>query len=128
MGKEKPAGSIVWTDLTVKDAGRLRDFYRDVVGWKPEGVGMGDYEDFNMVSEATGEPVAGVCHARGPNANLPSQWLVYVQVEDVGASVRRAVELGGAVVDGPRPMGGAQSFAVIRDPAGAVLAIIGPKP
>jgi hypothetical protein len=126
MGEEKPPGSIVWTDLTVKDAGRLRDFYRDVVGWKPEGVGMGDYEDYNMVSKATGEPVAGVCHARGPNANLPAQWLVYVQVEDVEAGVRRAVELGGAVVDGPRGMGSSR-FAVIRDPAGAVLALVGPK-
>jgi predicted enzyme related to lactoylglutathione lyase len=70
--------------------------------------------------------VAGVCHARGANANLPAQWLVYVQVEDVEASARRAAELGGAVVDGPRGMGSLR-FCVIRDPAGAVLALVGPR-
>ena len=39
-----------------------------------------------------------------------------------GAS-QLCVELGGQVIDGPREMGG-QTFCVIRDPAGAVAALI----
>jgi len=31
---------------------------------------MGKYEDYSMLA-ASGEAVAGVCHSRGPNANLP---------------------------------------------------------
>jgi hypothetical protein len=41
----------------------------------------------------------------------------------VAAPPRRCVALGGQVLDGPRPMGSKQ-FCVIRDPAGAVAALI----
>lgn len=35
----KPAtGMISWVDLTVQDAKAIREFYKDVVGWKPEPV------------------------------------------------------------------------------------------
>jgi uncharacterized protein len=123
MTEQKPPGSIVWTDLTVKDAASVRDFYREVVGWEAAPQTMGDYDDFNMLPSGAETPVAGICHARGANANLPAQWLVYVQVEDVEASAKRAQKLGGAVLDGPRGMGSLR-FCVIRDPAGAVLALV----
>jgi predicted enzyme related to lactoylglutathione lyase len=29
-------GKIGWIDMTVDDANSLRDFYKDVVGWKVE--------------------------------------------------------------------------------------------
>jgi predicted enzyme related to lactoylglutathione lyase len=67
--------------------------------------------------------MAGVCHARDTNANVPPQWLIYVKVASVAECARRATEAGGAVVDGPRKMGGSM-FAVIRDPAGAVIGVI----
>lgn len=83
---------------------------------------MGDYSDFNLLSES-GEAVAGVCHARGSNQDLPPQWLVYFTVKDVDVASRRAVELGGEIVDGPRDMC-QHRFCVVRDPAGAVAALI----
>lgn len=45
------------------------------------------------------------------------------EVEDIDSSIRRAVELGGHLIDGPRKMG-KNRFCVIRDPAGAVMALI----
>ena len=47
-------GSIGWTDLTVADAVRVRDFYRAVVGLKHEDVNMGGYSDFSMVPPSGG--------------------------------------------------------------------------
>ena len=116
-------GTIVWRDLTVPDATALRDFYAEVVGWTSSEHDMGDYVDYAVAAPGTGETVAGICHARGSNANIPPQWLIYVSVADVEASAKRCVELGGEVLDGPRTMG-AQSFCVVRDPAGAVLGLI----
>lgn len=118
-------GRILWQDLTVTDAEAVRDFYRDVVGWKADPVDMGGYADFNMTPAGSDDAVAGVCHARGTNADLPAQWLIYITVEDVDASAARCVELGGEVVTGPRKMGGGR-FCVIRDPAGAVAALYQP--
>src|SRR5690606_35650708 len=57
-------GAILWTDLTVPDAERVRDFYEGVVGWTPTAVEMGGYADWSMETD-DGTAVAGVCHARG---------------------------------------------------------------
>ena len=115
-------GKIGWIDITVDDAEGLRDFYAAVAGWKPENVDMGGYADFNMTMPGSGTPAAGICHARGSNADLPRQWLIYITVDDVEASADTCVELGGKVLVGPRSMAGGK-FAVIEDPGGAVAAL-----
>jgi len=120
-------GSIGWVDLTVADADTLRDFYKSVVGWTSAAVDMGGYDDWTLMAPSTGEAVAGVCHARGVNVGLPAQWLVYVTVADLDRSLARCADLGGAVVNGPKDMGGHGRFAVIRDPAGAVMALREPR-
>ena len=116
-------GRIEWLDLTVPDAERIRNFYSNVVGWKSSEVDMGSYSDFNINLPETGDTVAGICHARGSNANIPSQWLVYVRVENVKESAAMCEKRGGKVLDGPRRMGGSD-FCVIQDPAGAVMALL----
>ncbi len=119
-------GSIIWTDLTIPDAESLRDFYSQVAGWTYTPVSMGNYSDFQMNAPATGESVAGICHARGINAGLPPQWLVYISVEDIDGCIQRCKELGGTIVVEPRPMGTFGTFCVIKDPAGAVAALFCP--
>lgn len=122
MQEYKP-GDIVWTDLTIPNAEEVKDFYKGVVGWEIQPLSMGEYDDYVMKTAEEGTGVAGVCHARGTNAGLPPQWLVYVAVSDVNTSAKRCVEMGGKVLDGPRKMGD-KDFACLQDPAGAVLAII----
>lgn len=116
-------GSVGWMDLTVADAPRLRDFYREIVGWIPQPVAMDGYQDFCMNAPGSGETVAGVCHARGVNAGLPAQWLIYITVADLDASVARCTALGGGVLAAPRDMGPNGRFCVIQDPAGAACAL-----
>src|SRR5688572_3766033 len=108
-------GKIGWIDLTVADAAAVRDFYSSVVGWKSEGVEMGGYEDYCLLP-AEGGAVAGVCHARGTNAGVPAQWLIYVTVADLEESLRRCRSLGGTIVREPRGLDGQGRFAIIRDP------------
>jgi uncharacterized protein len=119
-------GSIIWADLTVPHAEQIRDFYAQVAGWTFTPVPMGDYRDFQMNAPATGESVAGICHARGINAGLPPQWLVYISVEDIDQCVERCTKLGGLILVAPRPMGSYGTFCVIKDPAGAVAALFCP--
>ena len=122
--KRKPEiGSIAWTDLTIENAEAVRDFYSDVVGWKPSPVRMGDYSDFNMNAPGSGNAVAGICHARGSNADLPAQWMMYIIVADIENSTTRCEELGGKLVTPIKNMGGQGRYCVIQDPAGAVAAL-----
>jgi hypothetical protein len=46
-------------------------FYKNVVGWKSMDVGMGEYNDFCMLSPEDNEVRTGICHARGVNAGIP---------------------------------------------------------
>lgn len=125
MDGDLEPGTIAWHDLTVDDATEARDFYEAVVGWRPEPVDLDGYEDFNMRLPSRQQAVAGVCHARGSNADLPPQWLLYVVVASLDESLERCRELGGEVLAGPRGLGGSR-YAVIRDPAGAACALYEP--
>jgi predicted enzyme related to lactoylglutathione lyase len=120
-------GTVCWTDLTVADAEGVADFYRKVVGWTSTPFDMGGYRDYCMNTPESGKTVAGICHARGVNSDLPPAWLIYIVVADVDASAAACKRLGGEVLAGPREMGGQGRFCVIRDPAGAVAALISPK-
>jgi predicted enzyme related to lactoylglutathione lyase len=122
-------GTVTWVDLTVADAPAVRDFYEAVVGWTPREVDMGDYADFEMLppegaSETDSAPAskpkaaAGICHARGGNAKLPPQWLIYVPVNDLERSLYMCEHLGGKIVHRL-----SAHYVLIQDPAGAVMII-----
>ncbi len=114
-------GQIGWMDLTVPDAEGVREFYQQVTGWSPTPVEMGDYNDYCMNTPA-GQTVAGICHARGGNADLPPVWLVYIVVADLDESLRQCEARGGKVLRAPKSFG-TDRFCVIQDPAGAIAAL-----
>lgn len=118
-------GAIGWIDLTVPDAPQVRDFYAAVAGWRAEPVDMGEYADFAM-APADGPPVAGICHARGSNAGLPAQWIIYIVVADLDAALAEVPARGGSVVRPVTDMGASGRYAVVQDPGGAVAALFQP--
>lgn len=123
---DAPVGCIAWMDLTVPDATALREFYREVIDWTVEDVPMDDggeaYADYNMVG-GDGAPAAGVCHARGANADMPAVWMMYLPVGDLDESLRRVPAEGGKVLKDATSPDGSFRFAVIEDPVGAVFAL-----
>lgn len=122
MAEMSEAGKIGWIDITVDDAEGLGGFYSTVVGRKPQGVNMREYPDFNMTKPETGTPVAGIYHAKGGNAELPRQTLIYTVVADAEASAAACAANFGKVLVGPKDMGGSK-YAVIEDPSDAVAAL-----
>lgn len=119
MSDEYEVGSVGWLDLTVEDAGAVKEFYENVVGWSSSGVEMKGYDDFVMLTPGGQAPVGGVCHARGPNQDIPPFWIVYFMVANLDDSIASVESGGGAVVSGPRSMGTTGRYCIIRDPAGA---------
>ena len=125
MSNDAPKpGTIGWHDLTVDDADSVRDFYERVIGFGHENVSMGEYNDYSMITPG-GECVAGVCHRRGSNADLPPVWMVYFVVEDVEKSAAECRAAGGTIRVEPKGLAGGR-FCVIEDPAGAVCALYQP--
>ena len=119
--KKQPIGSIGWRDLTVENADEVRDFYAAVTGWSVHETDMGGYADYTMMGE-DGEPAGGVCHARGSNADMPPQWLMYVVVANLETSLSETTKRGGEIVVPARGLMGGK-MAVVKDPAGAVIAL-----
>jgi hypothetical protein len=124
--KKPVVGSVGWMDLTVPNAEAVRDFYQEVVGWKPTPLDMKGYQDFVMSTPEKEDAVAGVCHARGSNAGLPPVWLIYITVEDLDRSVEKVKQQGGKIRQEIRSLGGMGRMCVIEDPAGAVSALFEP--
>jgi uncharacterized protein len=125
-GRKLEVGTIGWIDLTVTDAVGVRDFYREVVGWKVEPVDMGGYEDFTMTTPDTGQAMTGVCHARDLNADLPPVWLIYITVKNLEESLEQVKRLGGRQRSDIRIAGPSGRFCVIEDPAGVLSALFQP--
>jgi len=121
----KKTGRVVWMDLTVPNADEVSEFYSKVVGWDILGLDMGGYKDYCMNDPKTGETIAGVCHARGVNAYLPPQWLMYLSVENLDDSLAAVVEQGGKVIGDKRSDGKGGHYCLVQDPAGAYLMIAG---
>lgn len=117
---KKNTGKIMWHDLTVGNAVEISDFYNQVTGWEKEGLSMGEYDDFLIKSPGDAEVVAGICHARGVNKDIPAQWLMYITVENLDESLEICKKLGGKVWGSKRKMGEGY-YCLIEDPAGAYV-------
>ena len=122
--KKPEVGTIAWQDLTVENATEIGQFYAEVVGWKAEPVDMGGYSDFTMTTPVSGQPVGGVCHARGVNQGLPPVWMICLPVGDLTQSLARVQVNGGEVVEARKGSDGEFAYAAIRDPVGACLALV----
>jgi uncharacterized protein len=133
VGEDAPPGSvegmgrIAWIDLTVDDAPAARDFYQQVIGWAVREREMEEegepYVDYVMLG-GDGSPAAGISHARGANAGVPSRWMLHLPVADLAESLRRVREEGGRVVRTLHGEDGAVMYAAVQDPVGIRLALI----
>ena len=118
-------GTIGWMDLTVPNATEVKDFYEKVTSWKAQNVSMGDYNDYNMTVD--GVPKAGVCHKQGTNSNVPSQWMIYINVQDIEASAAAVEANGGKLLTEIKSAGEMGRYCFIEDPAGAACGLFEPK-
>ncbi|HEX2183520.1 MAG TPA: VOC family protein [Rubrobacteraceae bacterium] len=124
MGKReryKP-GTFCWADLATTDPAGAKAFYSGLFGWEAEDVPAGEAGTYTLM-RLDGDEVCGLYEmdAERREAGAPPYWLSHVSVEDVDAVAARAGELGGAVEGGVFDVGEYGRFAMVRDPAGAVL-------
>jgi len=115
------AGRVFWLDLFSRDPARAARFYAGVAGYavtEHEAVGGAR----RLLLASGGYARAGVLALRAPDAQ--PGWLPYFLVDDVPATLSRALAAGGRVVLAPRAelLGG--KVAVLADPLGGVFGIV----
>ena len=86
----------------------------------------GKYNDFVMINGDDEEAKAGICHNKEGNSDLPPQWLIYVNVENLDESIDACKKNGGKIIGEKRKMGeDGRNYVLIQDPAGAHMMICG---
>ena len=109
-----------WNELSTRDPGAAKSFYRDVFGWSfdEKEYERGAYSIISLEDEGIG----GVTDRVPPEA--PAHWLVYFAVEDADATIEAAKQRGGEVPVGPFDIAEVGRIAVVNDPWGAFFAVI----
>ncbi|HEY0390208.1 MAG TPA: VOC family protein [Solirubrobacterales bacterium] len=121
------AGAIVWNELNTRDIEGARAFYGAVFGW---GFTEREFETGSYTTIKAGEDTVGGMidiSGRVPD-EVPAHWLVYFAVDDTDATIEKAKGSGGEAVFGPEDISEVGRIAVLKDPFGAVLALIKPNP
>jgi predicted enzyme related to lactoylglutathione lyase len=105
---------VVHLELHTGDLAGAREFYAGLCGWRPERIELpgGSYQALEMGGRLDGGIVE--CPARRP------LWLPYVEVADVEAATRRALDLGASVVLEPREGAAGWRSVVAASPAGEI--------
>lgn len=113
------ANPFVHVELSSTDPEAARAFYGELFAWQLEDTEM-PVGTYTMINPGVG---TGGGMMRQPIAGAPSAWLPYVEVDDVKASVEKAVALGANVLMDVTTITGMGHYAIIEDPTGASIGL-----
>jgi predicted enzyme related to lactoylglutathione lyase len=121
-----------WVELRTRDpfAGAL--FYGEVFEWDAQSERIDiRYERDHVVVCVDGSPAAALYGGgteAAPDPHIRPRWHVYFRVEDLGATVARVIDSGGAVVSPPSPSPFGAAAAICRDRQGGLFHVEGHAP
>ncbi len=107
-------GTWFWTDLFTRDAQAAKTFYEPLAGFQAKPHDAGEGHGY-LVFKQDGTMRAGLVELQWDD--LEDNWLPYVMVEDVKATISKARELGGNVILEK------EDVALLVDPTGAVFGV-----
>jgi len=117
----KQHGAFSWNELMTSDIKGAKSFYSKMFSWQLEDF---DKEMPYTVAKINDQESAGMMSMPPEASGMPPMWGAYVTVDDVEASAKQAVELGGKILLEARDIPDVGRFCVIGDPQGAALTII----
>lgn len=98
-------------EIAEADGERLRDFYQRLFGWEGNRREIAGFDYYDVHSESA--VTTGIRHEPTGSAEI----VVYVEVDDVAASVAEVERLGGRVRIPPMEHGDLK-FELVEDPEG----------
>lgn len=121
---KKQQGQFCWLELTAQDWQVAKTFYCDLFGWRANDEDIGDGMYYTKMT--VDDKVVAAMFQRMPEqeANgVMTNWLTYIAVDDVDATLAIAEPLGATVIAGPHNVMDAGRMAILQEPNGAVFAI-----
>jgi predicted enzyme related to lactoylglutathione lyase len=113
-----------WVDLATPDLAGAKEFYAALFGWEYDDQptdGPGEY----TMARRNDQNAAGMMPLTTEMAatGMPPVWSTYVSVDDIEATLARVEPAGGTTMGPVMEAMDAGRFAVIADPAGAVICL-----
>ena len=117
-------GKFVWFDLLTNDVPGTKQFYGELFNWEFEGAAS----DTSVTIKNNGSAIGGIIKLERLDKDVSeSRWLSHLSVADVDMAVNQFRESGADVLKeaGDAPDRG--RVAVVKDPQGAILALLRTK-
>jgi predicted enzyme related to lactoylglutathione lyase len=126
LGDPQP-GDFTWHELNTTDWEAAWPFYEKLFGWSNTqdmdmGEEFGTYRMFKH-SAQQGEASNGGFGNAAKVMGFPPNWLLYVNVDDMDAAVKRIEAQGGKLTNGPMDVPGGDTIAHFTDPQGGMFAV-----
>jgi predicted enzyme related to lactoylglutathione lyase len=121
-------GRNVWFDLMTPDMEGSKRFYSEAIGWRTEQWKDGDPKMPYTMWLVGETPMGGLMPLpdEAKRMGAPPMWMAYTTVEDVDATMKRVVSLGGSVNMPAFDVHKAGRMAYVADPQGAAFAVFAP--
>ena len=115
--------AVCWTELATRDMARAEAFYTGLFGWNMSEHHASPPGGYRIFGNGDGM-LGGLLQMTEEWGEMPSHWSIYIQVEDVDATVEKAQALGGKLCFPAFDAPGVGRIARIDDPAGAGFYVI----
>ncbi|WP_108811291.1 VOC family protein [Sphingorhabdus sp. Alg231-15] len=118
-----PTGLFTWDNLLAPDIQGVKQFYEGLFPWSPTETEAEDMSHSVNFTAPDDQLVTGASVI--PEAlDIKAQWVPYMTTANVDASVEKAGSLGAQIVMAPQTKSGFGRFALLRDPTGALFALL----
>jgi predicted enzyme related to lactoylglutathione lyase len=112
---------IVHVEISSKNREESAVFYQNVFGWEVQHIPEMNYATFRTGQDEVG----GGFNPVGEDYPAGTV-IVYINTNDIQASLKKISECGGQVLFQPMPIPGVGLFAQFKDPSGNTLALLEP--
>jgi predicted enzyme related to lactoylglutathione lyase len=114
--------TLAWSDLSTRNKPKAQEFYVKLFGWQARNQEAGPHQYTEIHHQGKG--IGGMMEIDPAWGNVPPHWMPYFPVAHCDTSVAKAQSLGASVTVPPRDIEHVGRFSVLRDPQGAVFAVI----
>ena len=117
-------GDWIWNALLTSTPSASAGFYQKLFGYQVEAAPAPDTNQrYILESQSVARATVNPLPPRLP-PNARARWLSFVQVDSVGSTAEKAVQLGGRVLVEPHLDHQNSMIAILADPAGAAFGVM----
>ena len=114
------ANPFIHVELNTTDVDKAKTFYSQLFDWELEDMQMGPSGTYTVIKVGDG---TGGGLLKNPMPGVPSFWLAYVLVDDIGVATKKAASLGAKIVKDSIEVPDMGWLSIIQDPTGAALGL-----